>query len=180
MYKLYNTIVCYDRGALFMSESELRKHRCCFTGHRPEKLKLPEEQLAPLLEAEIRRAIAKEYTTFISGAARGTDLIAAEIVLRLRERDPRLKLICALPYPDFGQHWDGGWTRRLQNVLAAADLTRCVRPSFSYASYQARNQWMVDRTSLVIAVFNGERGGTKNTLDYARKKGVPCTVISGK
>lgn len=29
-----------------MEEIELRKHRCCFTGHRPEKLKLPEERLA--------------------------------------------------------------------------------------------------------------------------------------
>ena len=41
-----------------MEEIELRKHRCCFTGHRPEKLRLSERKLATLLEAEIKRAIA--------------------------------------------------------------------------------------------------------------------------
>ncbi len=160
-----------------MSETELRKHRCCFTGHRPEKLKLSEPELATRLEAEIGQAIDGGYTTFITGMAKGTDLVAAEIVLRLRERDGRLKLICALPHPGFGLHWSGGWTERFQQVLYQADLVRTICPSFSYSSYQARNEWMVRHSALVIAVFNGEPGGTKNTLDYAKKSNVPCVII---
>ena len=160
-----------------MNESELRKYRCCFTGHRPDKLNIPEELLAMLLEAEIRRAIDKGFTTYITGMAKGTDLVASEVVLRLREQDDRLKLICALPHPGFGLHWGGGWTERFQRVLAAADLSRCICPRFSYASYQIRNEWMCRRASLVIAVFNGKPGGTKNTLDYAKSIGVPCVVI---
>lgn len=162
-----------------MTEAELRKRRCCFTGHRPEKLSIPENKLAELLETEIRRAINRGFTTYITGMAKGTDLIAGETVLRLRGQDDRLKLICALPHPGFGLHWGGGWTERFQRVLAAADLARCICPNFSYASYQVRNEWMVRHSSLVIAVFNGERGGTKNTLDYAQKKGVQCIVIPG-
>ena len=163
-----------------MTEMELRKHRCCFTGHRPEKLSIPENRLAPLLEDEIRKAIGNGFTTYITGMAKGTDLVAGEIVLRLREQDDRLKLICALPHPGFGLHWGGGWTERFQRVQAAADLARCVCPGFSYASYQIRNEWMVRHSSLVIAVFNGEAGGTKNTLDYAKRQGVPCIVIPEK
>lgn len=163
-----------------MDEKELRKHRCCFTGHRPEKLAIPERQMAKLLEMEIQKAIDKQFTTFISGMARGADIVAAEIVLRLRAQDERLKLICALPHPGFGLHWGGGWTDRFQSVLAQADLARTICPSFSYASYQARNKWMCRHAGLVIAVFNGERGGTKNTLDYAQKIGVPCVMINGK
>ena len=34
-----------------------------------------------------------------------------------------------------------------------------------------RNIYMVDKSSLVVAVFNGEKGGTKNTVDYAVKNG---------
>lgn len=162
-----------------MRETELRQHRCCFTGHRPEKLTIPERQLTKLLETEIRSAIDSGHTTFISGMAKGTDIIAAEIVLRLRAQDPRLKLICALPYPGFGQRWLGGWTERLQQVLAWADLKRTIYPAFSRASYQARNEWMVRHSNLVIAVFNGEPGGTKNTLDYAKKNGVSCVIIDG-
>lgn len=163
-----------------MSEQELRKHRCCFTGHRPEKLSIPESQLTVLLEREIWKAIDAQRTTFISGMAKGTDLIAAEIVVRFRERDSRLKLIAALPYPDFGLHWGGSWTERFLRVQSAADLTRNICPRFSYNAYQARNKWMVDHSGLVIAVFNGEPGGTKNTLDYARNIGVPCAIIKGK
>ena len=163
-----------------MSEAELRKHRCCFTGHRPEKLAIPEEQMAARLEAEIKQAVDREFTTFLSGMAKGVDIVAAEIVLRLREGDDRLKLICALPHPGFGLHWGGGWTERFQRVLAQADLERTICPSFSYTSYQARNEWMCRHSALVIAVFNGEPGGTKNTLDYARRIGVPCVIINGK
>lgn len=162
-----------------MRENELKKHRCCFTGHQPDKLKISEWKLAKLLEAEIRRAIDGGHTTFITGMARGVDLVAAEIVLRLRRRDYRLKLISALPYPGFGLHWGGGWTERFQQVLAQADLTRTICPAFSYASYQVRNEWMVRHSGLVIAVFNGEAGGTKNTLDFAEKSGVPCVIIEG-
>ena len=162
-----------------MNEPELRKHRCCFTGHRPEKFAIPEKRLAGLLDAEIKRAIDSGHTTFITGMAKGVDLIAAETVLRLRERDPRLKLICALPYPGFGQHWGGGWTERFRQVLAKADLERTICPSFSYSAYQARNEWMVRHSALVIAVFHGEPGGTKNTLDFAKRTGVPCVVIDG-
>lgn len=160
-----------------MNETELRKHRCCFTGHRPEKLKIPEDRLVLLLEEEIRKAITGGFTTYITGMAKGTDLIAGEIVLRLREQDDRLKLICALPHPGFGLHWGGGWTERFQKVLAAADLVRTICPDFYYAAYQTRNEWMVRHSALVIAVFNGERGGTKNTMDYAQRTGVPCVVI---
>ena len=163
-----------------MNEAELRKHRCCFTGHRPGKLKMPEKQLVKLLEAEIIRAIDSGHTTFITGMAKGVDLIAAEIVLRLRKHDPRLKLICALPHPGFGQHWGGGWTERFRRALAEADLERTICPAFSYGSYQTRNEWMVRHSDLVIAVFNGEPGGTKNTLDFAKKNGVPCVIIDGK
>lgn len=135
--------------------------------------------MAKLLEAEIRRAIDSGHTTFISGMAKGVDIVAAEIVLHLRAQDPRLKLICALPHPGFGQHWLGGWTERFQQVLDWADLERTICPAFSRASYQARNEWMVCHSDMVIAVFNGKPGGTKNTLDYAKKNGVPCVLING-
>lgn len=63
-----------------MSEEEKRLHRCCFTGHRPEKLKEPEEEIKVWLEKQINRAIEDGFTTFISGCAMGVDLWAARIV----------------------------------------------------------------------------------------------------
>lgn len=160
-----------------MGKKSQREHCCCFTGHRPEKLMIPEARLAELLEAEIKRAVDRQFTAFITGMAQGTDLIAAEIVLKLQEEEPRLRLIAALPYPSFGRRWNGGWSERFQSVLSAADQVECVCPRSSWTSYQLRNEWMVDHSALVIAAFNGGSGGTKNTLDFARKRQVPCVII---
>lgn len=102
-----------------MTEAELKKHRCCFTGHRPEKLTIPERQLEKLLEAEIRRAIHSSHTTFISGMAKGVDIIAAEIVLRLPGAGPTAEahLRTAIPrlWPALVRWLDGA-------VSAGADL----------------------------------------------------------
>ena len=150
-----------------MTEAEKRLHRCCFTGHRPEKLHQSERVIIKQLQSEIKEAVGKGYTTFITGMAKGVDIWAAEIVIKLRRKDPRIKLICALPYPDFGQHWKDGWSERFNDIMSQADFVKVVCNEFSYNSYQLRNKWMVDHSSYLIAVFNGESGGTKNTLDYA-------------
>ena len=80
-----------------MSEQELRQHRCCFAGHRPERLGMLESEVISCLKEEIRTAIADGFQTFISGVARGVDLWAAEIVLALRDEGAAVRLICASP-----------------------------------------------------------------------------------
>jgi hypothetical protein len=42
-----------------MTEQEKRKKRCCFTGHRPEKLDRPEAEIIAWLETEIRKLLRK-------------------------------------------------------------------------------------------------------------------------
>ena len=58
------------------------------------------------------------------------------------------------------------------NVIEAADLVRFICPNYSKSCFQIRNEWMVDHSSRVIAVFNGQLGGTKNTIDYAKNRAV--------
>ncbi len=84
-----------------MTENEMKMHRCCFTGHRPEKLFLVDSEIIKELGREIKAAIERGYTTFISGMARGVDIWAAEIVLKLRKKNKDLHLICAFPYEGF-------------------------------------------------------------------------------
>ena len=40
-----------------MTEAEMRGHRCCFTGHRPEKLLRSKEQITADLTTAIDKAI---------------------------------------------------------------------------------------------------------------------------
>lgn len=160
-----------------MNEEEKRTHRCCFTGHRPEKLHADESTICTALDQAIDAAIADDFTTFISGMARGVDIWAAEIVLHKRQYNPALHLICACPYPGFELRWTPEWVERYRSVLDAADLVRFICPAFTMASYQQRNEWMVDHSSRVIAVFNGEAGGTRNTILYAQRKSHCFSII---
>lgn len=154
------------------TEAEKRLHRACFTGHRPEKLQQTEIEICRGLEREIREAMDSGIHVFITGMARGVDIWAAEIVLRLRNEGQNVKLICASPYKGFECGWSHDWQQRYNAVLRSADLVRFIGPGYSRACFQIRNEWMVDHSALVIAVFNGQPGGTKNTIDYARQKGI--------
>ena len=81
-----------------MSE-ELRLHRCCFTGHRPDKMELGEKEIKPLLEKAIDDAIAEGYVTFITGMAMGTDIWAAEIILVRKKRNKDLNMHAGFSIP---------------------------------------------------------------------------------
>ena len=162
-----------------MTEQEMRLHRCCFTGHRPEKLFLVDEQIKKELEREITNAIESGYTTFISGMARGVDIWAAEIVIKLRKKNKSLHLICASPYEGFETRWSQDWQKRYKRVIKKADLVRYISPEYSPSCFQIRNEYMVNHSNRLIAVYNGEAGGTRNTLNYAKKKDIEIIIIDG-
>ena len=160
-----------------MTEQEKRQHRCCFTGHRPEKLNMPETEVIAWLQSEIRKAIDDGFVTFISGMARGVDIWAAEMVLRLRDEGMPIHLICASPFEGFEKSWSDDWKQRYNVILRKADIVKFICPRYSRACFQIRNEWMVDRSSKVIAIYNGELGGTRNTVQYAKAQDVPVTFL---
>lgn len=155
-----------------MSETELRKHRCCFTGHRPDKMDHGEKEIKPLLEKAIDEAIENGYVTFITGMAEGVDIWAAEIVLERKKKNPNLHLICALPHPGFEKRRSMTEKMRFNRIIKNADLVKQINDHYFTGCYQIRNEWMVDHSSFVIAVFNSQKSGTKNTVDYAKRKGI--------
>jgi uncharacterized phage-like protein YoqJ len=162
-----------------MTEAEKRAHRVCFTGHRPEKLMRFEWLIKRDLEKQIRQAIADGLDVFITGMARGVDIWAAEIVLKLRRKGAPIKLICACPYEGFEERWESSWQNRYREILNEADLVRYICPDYSTDCFQIRNEWMVNHSARVIAVFNNKPSGTMNTIEYAIRQNVPVEFIKG-
>ena len=146
---------------------DLRKVRCCFSGHRPEKIHyLSEEEIRKRLRAEIERAIGDGYVTFISGMARGVDIWAAEIVLEIREQNPKIHLVCACPFPGFQRKWSQDWQDRFENIICRSDLVRYVVTGPPWRRvYKRRDEWMVRHSSRLIAYWEGHPGtGTFFTI----------------
>ena len=146
------------------------KHTCSFTGHRPERLALPEKQVINWLEDNIRKAINDGYTDFISGMQRGVDIWAAEIVLKLKAEGMPVRLICASAWNGMQDRWDRDWINRYNAIIAASDKVVYVSNHPGRAAFFARNNWMVDHSSRLIGVYTGGGGGTLETINYAKKK----------
>lgn len=94
-----------------------KKVTCTFTCHRPEKLTVPEWKIESFLEKSIRNAINDGYVNFIHGAQRGVDLMAAMIVLSLKEEYPQLCLITAIPFEGFDNDFDAAWKEKLKRAV---------------------------------------------------------------
>jgi len=158
----------------------------CFTGHRPDKLGGYDENnplakfVRSRLEKHVLELIGKGFTRFISGGAIGVDTWAAEIVLRLREEHD-LHLTIARPFPSQAGKWNEQTRERFEALCAKADHVVDVSPD-PYAAWkmQKRNEWMVDHSHLVLAVWDKTPGGTANCVNYAKKKNKPVAVITPK
>ena len=158
------------------TEEEKRIHRCCFTGHRPEKLSEDSEAIKDWLTQQINAAITAGYTTFITGCAMGVDIWAAQIVIHIREEQKskrgksNLHLIAATPWPGFSTKWNIDWQQQYSDLLKSADLIVPVCNRYHKGVLQQRNEWMVDHSNRVIAYYNGAPGSTRDTVEYAQKK----------
>ena len=158
-------------------ENTKRLHRCCFTGHRPEKIGMSEEEIKQRLRLAIKDAINDGFTTFISGMARGVDMWAAEIVLDERKNNEQIKLICASPYKGFEKRWEISEKEKYNKILNEADFVKFVCEHYSKSCFQIRNCYMVDNSARVISAYCGISGGTKNTILYAQRKKVETVNV---
>ena len=155
-----------------MTESEKRMRRCAFTGHRPEKLNIPEWEVRKLLRQAIEQAYSDGFNVFISGVARGVDLWAADIVLLMKEEHPDIKLMCAVPFIGYDSRWSDKQRSECQRILKSADHVVTVCSGYSDGCFQRRNEWLVDHASRLIAVWNGNPSGTGNAVRYAMARKV--------
>ena len=161
-----------------------RTRTCCFTGHRPGKLPWGEDERDPRCLA-LKRSLLREleglyrqgWRHFISGMALGCDLYFAEAALELREIYPALTLEAALPFPGQAARWPEHSRARWQAVLDACDRRTVVSGSYDRGCMLRRDRYMADRSSVILAVFDGTPGGTKYTLDYAAAKGLDILLL---
>lgn len=144
----------------------LRDETVCFTGHRSQKLPWgyneSDERCIKMRETakeKIEFAISNGYKNFISGMALGFDMISAELVLELKKTYPHIKLICALPCKNQYKKWSDEQKQRYKNILKQADIIRYVSEEYTVTCMLERNDYMLNNSSLVIALYNGRGGG---------------------
>lgn len=151
---------------------------CCFTGHRPKSLPFGSREDAAgcirmkalLTESAEREIVEEGVTHFISGMAMGVDIYAAETVLKLKEKYPQVTLECAIPCAAQTARWPESWQKRYFDILAVCDKETLLQTAYTADCMIRRNRYMVDSSDVVIAVWNGTKSGTGNTVCYAQEK----------
>ena len=160
---------------------------CCFTGHRPAGLPFGNNELSPdaerlkkALRIELVAKIKDGCETFITGCAQGADIICGELILELKKEEyPFIRLICATPYRGQADRWSREWQDRYRVLLKAADEIVEVCPHYTASCFHQRNRYMVDHSTDVIAVYNGEEsGGTAYTIKYAIERNKNLVIFN--
>lgn len=158
---------------------------CAFTGHRPKSFPWKNNEAAPgcvllkeVLAEQIKLLADRGVTDWLSGMAQGMDLWTAEIVLDLKEKNPALRLHCILPCEGQEHKWPASERERYHSILRQADGVIYVNRKYHDDCMLERNRYLVDHSSVLLAVYNGtHRSGTGMTVRYAKRLGREVIVI---
>lgn len=151
-----------------------RHNTACFTGHRPGGIggyrddNPTRQAVRQALFHMINLAVYAGVEHFIAGMAQGVDMDAAALVLEKQQRNPHIHLHAAIPCNRQEHLWPASAQECYHSLLKRCASITVISPG-AYAAWkmQRRNEWMVDHSGTVIAVWNGTSGGTANCLIYA-------------
>lgn len=162
-----------------------RRESCCFTGHRPEKMPWSYDESDPRCLALKRRitdavetAYEEGFRHFLCGMALGCDLYFCESVLALRDHCPDVTLEAAIPCPTQANAWPPSQRERYERLVSACDVETVVSTRYTRFCMHRRDRYMVDRSALLIAAFDGTSGGTRYTVNYAMKQGLAIVDLA--
>lgn len=136
------------------------------TGHRPERIPNP-DGIKALIAASLQHFRAG---MLYQGMAAGVDLWSAKEAWKLK-----IPYVCVKP-------WEGHKPRvadqiEYGKVIKHSAGVVSTDPSHDYLGpwlYQRRNEWIVNNSDVMIAVWDGNPyGGTYRCIEYAWSKAVP-------
>ncbi len=168
-----------------VTPNELRTS-VAFTGYRPSKLPYLNDVEGPEAKAlykaiydEFERLVFRDYRFFLTGGALGCDLLAAEAVVALKKKYRKKHIVHELCIPCYNHDakWEEKDKRRLEEIKKSSIVTYVTDSDYVNGCMQKRNKYMVDTSSVLVAVYDGVKGGTKNTVEYAQKLGKKLIVI---
>lgn len=139
------------------------------TGHRPDKLGGYSAQVSVRL-FDLAVATLKHYKPdkIISGGALGWDTAIAMASIELN-----IPLVLATPFKGQEVKWYFQDKLKYKRILKLADAVVTVsQGGYSAKKMQIRNQWMVDNSNVILALWDGSKGGTANCVNYAQKRNV--------
>ena len=99
-----------------------------------------------------------------------------QALLRLKGEYP-VRLVACIPCADQSERFSAAQRARYDALLSACDERVVLHERYENGCMFERNRYMVDRADLLLAYYTGRRGGTKYTVGYAERRGIPVYLI---
>ena len=178
--------------AVFVEAKDLvvdRERTCCFTGHRNRDLPFNGDlstqgmrNLLSIVHFHIIEAYEAGSRNFMTGMAEGVDLLCGSVMFDVMndKRYPNIKLYCVLPYAEQRRELNSVKDRYIHSLLMqCAEAVVVTGNACDKGRYRVRNQFMVDHSSRMIAVYKEKPAGsgTLQTINMARRAGLDMHII---
>ena len=161
MNNFWSLVVCRHSKKLYLCGM-----RVAFTGHR-DAVAADKERLISI----VTQLYAEGYRIFMSGMAEGFDLLAAEVVLSLKEEFSEIKLFCVIPFEGHISKVGNANRARYNTICASADEVITLASEYHKKAYYDRNDYLVGNADALICYYSGKRrSGTGYTVTAALKK----------
>lgn len=147
--------------------------RIALTGHRPQRLGLPEDEKNKKWESieywlnGVLIGFSDEETDIYCGMATGSDIALALTTMYARnvEKISNLKLHCVLPCKNYNSSH-----KYYDDIKLFADEWIELSDEFYKGCDNVRDQYMVDHCDVLLAVWDGiKSGGVWSTIRKAQK-----------
>lgn len=140
------------------------------TGHRPPKIG-GYDRSNPLRQRiidELKWSLSLlKPTRVITGMALGVDQDMALLCVEYK-----IPFIAAIPCAGQEKMWPAESKKAYWRLLELAQtIIECSSLNYHPSLMQRRNEWMVNNSNVLVAVYDGSDGGTANCYKYAMSAG---------
>ena len=150
-----------------------------FTGHRSNRISMDREVLCSEIEKTVISLYISGYRHFMSGMAEGFDLLAAEVVLKIKKIHPDIKLTAVIPFSGQSFRFSDKDKSRYATVLQQCDDTVLITKQYFAGCFHRRNDYLADNSNVIVSYFDGtSSGGTFYTVSRAKAKNIPIININ--
>ena len=158
---------------------------CCIVGHQPANLPFGSneadercDRLKERLRASIEEQILEDgVTRFLCPMNIGSELFAAEIIEDLQAEGKNITLTAVLPYELQAEDWPEDGRDRFFETVRRCNSEKHVQAHYDDTCMANTDRFMLDAADSLIAVWNGGPGDVGLTVQMAKEKGIPATVI---
>lgn len=142
----------------------------CGSGHRPPKLGGFGKKAQFCVYKTALYALLENNPDFvISGMALGWDQALAYAAIQLK-----IPFVAAIPFEGAEKRWQKPSQRFFHHLCDKAYKVKIISDGdYTPEKMQIRNQWMRDKSSHGLILWDGTNGGTGNFVNYASETDLP-------